>query len=343
MATEREAGGSAPTATPTSRWAIRSWSARRAGRSTTGRAGGCRDGCGSYNCVPPPRRRAGDDGSEPVLLITAAELDCGAAGAGGAAPPPGVGSDAVGAGGASAAAGVERARSRLAIASFVCAIAGIPLFGLVTGWSPSCWPCMALGRDPATRGAGSGWRCRACCWASWTSPAGRISSVVPSGRAWSPTCFSDPPPDFDAIKELDPPLQRAMRANVLIERQTGLALLGGMAIGSGVILRIERGECADRHQSSRGGPRVPPRQRRRPAVAGVDRLRSGCSDQPDSRGKVVIWMAPGQIDLALVRARCPFVGWPGPPPGSGGGPCGSGRRSSPSATRITSAGRTPRA
>ena len=77
--------------------------------------------------------------------------------------------------------------------------------------------------------------------------------------------FSDPPPDFEAIKELDPPLQRAMRANVLIERQHGLAVLGGMAIGSGVILRIERGDAlivTNRHVVDRAVPRRQRRQRR---------------------------------------------------------------------------------
>ena len=38
-------------------------------------------------------------------------------------------------------------------------------------------------------------------------------------------------------------LQRAMRANVLIERNVGMAILGGKAIGSGVILRIDRGDA----------------------------------------------------------------------------------------------------
>ncbi len=45
-----------------------------------------------------------------------------------------------------------------------------------------------------------------------------ILSVLPWHALAPDTIFSDPPPDLASIQELDPPLQRAMRANVLIER-----------------------------------------------------------------------------------------------------------------------------
>ena len=55
--------------------------------------------------------------------------------------------------------------------------------------------------------------------------------------------FADRPPDMSVIKDLEPGLQRAMRANVLIERGVGPAGLGARAIGSGVILKINAGEA----------------------------------------------------------------------------------------------------
>src|SRR5262249_28261343 len=124
-------------------------------------------------------------------------------------------------------------------------------------------------------------------------------SVMPWQTMVADRMFSDPPPDLASINELDPPLQRAMRANVLIERQHGLAALGGMAVGSGVILRIERGDAlivTNRHVVDAGFPSdydsspEPLARLHRPTVRMLG--------QPATQGQV-IWMAPGQIDLAL--------------------------------------------
>jgi serine protease Do len=93
-----------------------------------------------------------------------------------------------------------------------------------------------------------------------------------------------------------------MRANVLIERPHGMAVLGGKAIGSGVILRIDQGDAlivTNRHVVDR---KFPSDYDESPTwLAGVDRPTVRILGQPDTQGQVV-WMAPGQIDLALVKA-----------------------------------------
>ncbi len=202
--------------------------------------------------------------------------------------------------------GTHRARiSRLAIASLVCAIAGIPLFGIVTGLVAALLGVLALGaiHSGARRGIGlaiPGLLLGVLDVAGWAY----LLSVVPWHAVSPDAMFSDPPPDLATIQELDPPLQRAMRANVLIRRRHGMALLGGIAVGSGVILRVEGGDAlivTNRHVVD---PKFPSDNDNSAAqLARVGRLTVRILGQPDTEGQV-IWMAPGQIDLALVRAPC---------------------------------------
>jgi S1-C subfamily serine protease len=117
--------------------------------------------------------------------------------------------------------------------------------------------------------------------------------------------FAEAPPDLSVIQELEPTLQRAMRANVLIERNGGLAALGGKAIGSGVVLQIDQGEAlivTNRHVVD---PDFPSDDDKNTPdhLARLGRLTVRMLGQPDSNGQVV-WLAPGELDLALVRAAC---------------------------------------
>src|SRR5262245_22310548 len=95
-----------------------------------------RGGCGSYTCAPARRAAIERDPSEPVLLITQMDLDRAvplpAAGLPLRMAPPGgaVWNPAAPPSGA----GAQTRVSRLAIAAFVCGLAGMPLFGLITGW-----------------------------------------------------------------------------------------------------------------------------------------------------------------------------------------------------------------
>jgi hypothetical protein len=272
-----------------------------------------RDGCGSYHCAPARRPDLASNRTEPVLLITAAELDRATPlGAGGL--PHRAGAGMIGPDGrmrgrdpsSPGSRGSNRVRiSRLAIASLVCAIAGIPLFGLVTGLVAVLLGVLALGsiHSGARRGIGlavPGLLLGVLDVAAWAY----LLSVFPWHAVAPDAMFSDPPPDLATIQELDPPLQRAMRANVLIQRRHGLALLGGKAIGSGVILQVEGGDAlmvTNRHVVDAKFPSE--NDNSAAQLARLDRLTVRILGQPDTEGQV-IWMAPGQIDLALVRAPC---------------------------------------
>jgi Trypsin-like peptidase domain/Prokaryotic RING finger family 1 len=271
-----------------------------------------RGGCGSYHCAPARRPELASNRSEPVLLITAAEIDRAIPmGAGGR--PHRAGAVALGPDGrmrgpvpsSPGGRGSNRVKiSRLAIASLACAIAGIPL-ALVGGLVAVLLGILALGaiHSGARRGIGlavPGLLLGVLDVAGWAY----LLSVVPWHAVAPDAMFSDPPPDVADIQELDPPLQRAMRANVLIRRRHGLALLGGKAIGSGVILRVEGGKAlivTNRHVVD---PKFPSDHDNSAAqLTRLGRLTVRILGQPDTEGQV-IWMAPGQIDLALVRAPC---------------------------------------
>ncbi len=124
----------------------------------------------------------------------------------------------------------------------------------------------------------------------------------------------------------------------------GWRLLGGKAIGSGVILRIERGDAlivTNRHVVDRNFPSDNDDSAAR--LARLDRLTVRILGQPDVEGHV-IWMAPGRRSTWPWSAyTAPTRRWPRPPPGRRDARCGSGIRSSRSATRTSSAGRTRRA
>jgi len=83
------------------------------------------DGCGSYECAPLRRVWSTDD--QPTMRITAGDL------AAAPLPPPRRGIPFATVVDAYPLAPSPRRTSGLAIASFVTAVAGIPLFGVVTG------------------------------------------------------------------------------------------------------------------------------------------------------------------------------------------------------------------
>ena len=268
--------------------------------------GGCwtgRAGCGSYACAPARRNVLEPDPSRPVLLITGADLEravpLAANGPPRRVPIPG-----------SPAWDPHAPRrrdpgtgtSRLAIASLICGLAGIPLFGLVTGLVAILLAVLALsaiqaGAQRGTWLAISGLSLGIADVVGWLVILGMLLT-----QPGPDLHFAELPPDAAVIQELEPVLQRAMRANVLIERPGGLAALGGKAVGSGVILRIDRGDAlivTNRHVVD---PDFPDAYDDRAAdrLARLGRVTVRMLGQPDGDGQVV-WMAPGQIDLALIR------------------------------------------
>jgi S1-C subfamily serine protease len=195
--------------------------------------------------------------------------------------------------------------SGLAIASFICALAGIPLFGVLTGLVAILLGVLALGaiRSTAQRGLGlalSGLLLGIVDVVGWVV----FLTIMLSGHG-PDLHFTELPPDISVIRELEPALQRAMRANVLIERTAGLAALGARAMGSGVILQLRGGEAlivTNRHVVDDSFPSDGASEPGR--LSRLGRLSVRMLGQPDGEGRVV-WLAPGQIDLALVQTTCP--------------------------------------
>jgi len=262
--------------------------------------------CGSYTCAPSRRAVLQPESSEPVLTITQAELDH-------AVPLPAAAlrmrfAQGGGVGLSPTVAPAKSGVNGLAIASFVCALAGIPLFGALTGLVAILLGALALAgiRATAQRGLGlalSGLLLGIVDVVGWV-----VFLTIMLTRTVPDLHFTELPPDLSVIRELEPALQRAMRANVLIERSVGLAAFGGKAMGSGVILQLAGGEAlivTNRHvvddQFPSGGTSDAGQLSR------LGRLSVRMLGQPEGEGRV-IWLAPGQIDLALVRMACPGSG-----------------------------------
>jgi len=189
--------------------------------------------------------------------------------------------------------------SRLAIATLIVAIAGIPLFGLVTGLIAIVLGCIALaGHSRKWKGAG-------------LAVAGILLGVVDvAGWTIGLTFLYNGPvltistaefePDPVALDKLKPSIARAMKSNVLIQTPGDLAHLRGTGIGSGIIVRIQDKTAwivTNRHvvdsafsedHSTAGEPALP-----------SVRLTVKAYGQPPVSGQLV-WMAPGGIDCALV-------------------------------------------
>jgi S1-C subfamily serine protease len=247
------------------------------------------DRCGSYDCAPARREEAS---SEPKLLISAADLEqC--------APLP---SRRLSGSFTPPISSPQKPRTnRLAIAAFVCALAGIPFFGAVTGLVAILLGSLALGaiRSSPQRGLGlalGGVLLGLGDVVGWII----FLSGMLSGHA-ADVDVHDMAVDQSISQDFAPKIRRAMQANVLIERRTGWGALGGTAIGSGVILAIEHGEAlivTNRHviDPNFPGHSAPPDLEKLSDRSLTVKLLG----QPSQRGRVV-WVAPEGADLALVR------------------------------------------
>ena len=261
--------------------------------------------CGSYSCAPARRQSLQPEKSEPVLKITPLDLES-------AVPLRTSGphmreahaaSFAFHAAPAIAPAGVNK----LAIGSVVCAVVGIPFFGLITGSVAVLLGVLALSaiRASSQRGIGlalAGLILGIVDMTGWVILLGIIFT-----QRGPDLHFAELAPDIAVIKEIEPALQRAMRANVLIERRVGLAALGGKAIGSGVILLINGGDAGivtNRHVVDDDFPSPNDNSNDPGRLSRIGGMTVKTLGPAQDEGKVV-WLAPGQIDLALVRSSVP--------------------------------------
>lgn len=191
--------------------------------------------------------------------------------------------------------------NRAALWGFIVSLLGIPLFGLVTGIIAVVIGCVALVLHTSNR-RGMGLAVAAIVigltdvlgWAVGLQYfMGTGGHVVVS--------LDDFTVDPESLTDLPEHINRAMRANVLIQSQSGLMLLG-TGIGSGVILKIDDGNAlivTNRHVVD---PDYADGDESQPAgddVGGTVLVKA--LGQAETPGEVM-WVAPHGIDLAIVSA-----------------------------------------
>jgi len=197
--------------------------------------------------------------------------------------------------------------SRLAVWSFVCAVLGIPLFGIVTGLFAIILAVASLSAMAGTRLRGAGWAVAAILLgvvdiAGWVVGLAVFFGIGSAGPMHLHNI--DFQTDASALEGLSPEIGRAMRANVLIESQFGRTVFADRGIGSGIIMLIEKGEAVvltnrhvvDEQMEERGGD------------ATVEDLSSTqMTVRLIGQGPVpgrLVWIAPGGIDAAIIRVAC---------------------------------------
>lgn len=191
----------------------------------------------------------------------------------------------------------------LAIASFITALAGLPLFGLATGLVAVVLGVMAVAalRSKRQRGivlAALGvllgvfdvvlWGAAIVYWLGPEMPAA--------------TALEEFEVDPEALKNLDPPLKRAMQANVLVESRSARGWLNSSGIGSGVILKLENQTAwilTNRHVIDHDFSDRTSAAARGDSLTGEIRVK--LVGQP-SQPATVLWTAPEGIDLAIIQA-----------------------------------------
>ena len=267
-------------------------------------------GCGSYECAPARR----DLNGSAALRISADELSRTAP-----LPPPArtyvPGSQRV------PAPPSSGRRSRLAVAALVLALlngsllglfallfrqAGqmallvMMLVGLLSGLVAIILGGSAIGSIHHHRHKGTGQALGGILlglgsMVAWMLLTGWVLGGEPASQLLN--FHTDP----SALEGLDPPIERAMRANVLIEcRHSKLGRLGQGMMGSGVILSLPGGDAVILTNRHVVDPAFHGKGNPEPKVGSVDVL---LLDAPLQTGKVV-WVAPDGIDAALVRVPC---------------------------------------
>lgn len=197
---------------------------------------------------------------------------------------------------------VPKQWNRWSVASFVMALLGIPLIGIVTGPIAAILGVLGLAsRQPHHKGH------VLATWGILLGLAEFVGFSVYLGMqlgglslGQGVTIMQDAEVDPSSLEGLPAALKRAMRANVIIETQGRFGFLT-KAMGSGVVLAIENGTATivtNRHviDLDYSGP-----------GAGTDhdplpssKLQVQMLGLPSLVGSVV-WIAPYGIDLALVR------------------------------------------
>ena len=253
--------------------------------------------CGSYECAPSRSRVTAREGSvytgTAAIRITDDDIDH-------ARPLPPSRPAAVASGPAiSIPVGPDpetRRWNKLAVVSLVVALVGIPLYGIVTGLVALFIGVISLIGKNSFRRRGLplaviGIVLGIADFAGWAIYLGH--DLIPFGGQVQLDDSLNSEPDPESLKQLSAPINRAMKANVLIQSGT----LTQTGIGSGVILRITDGRAlivTNRHvvdpafEKSGGN-----------SLEELEDLLIKLIGQPATAGRPV-WVAPDGVDLALV-------------------------------------------
>jgi len=274
-----------------------------------------RGGCGSYDCAPGRRvavisaeelsGSASGDAAGQVWKVTADDLDRAIPlpePRPAFAPPPSSFSPYTSPSGGKRTYDPRSLRmSRLAVAALVVGIAGIPLFGLVTGIFAIILGCIALSTIDTTRMRGTSlaavglllgfvdivvWIALIAYWQG--------GSVVTVQR--HPQIELDPA----ALEAVDPAIADAMRANVIISSHKLLS----ERMGSGVVVKLENGEAhivTNRHVIDASYTGEGETGTGDTSVSGEIVVRMlGQAPVPAK----VMWTAPDGVDLAILKVDC---------------------------------------
>ncbi len=183
--------------------------------------------------------------------------------------------------------------NKLAVASFVVALLGIPLFGIATGLLAVATGVVSLAGRHSLRRRGL-----------WFAAAGIVLGILDfvgwavylsttGGAGHAIIDLDELEPDLAALQNLPPEMNRAIKANVLIRTHSFLH----EGLGSGVVLRVRDGEgliITNRHvidpsfESGSGS-----------ALEDIAQITVKALGQPVTEG-TGIWLAPHGIDLALL-------------------------------------------
>jgi hypothetical protein len=266
-----------------------------------------KDGCGSFDCAPS--RRVLGENRLPELRITVDEVARVQAPPRPVVPASYFSGNAFSTGSPYSAGSVNgdsihpRRWSGLAIVAFIVAVAGIPLFGIVTGLIAILLGSLALGGIHHSRRRGTGLAVTGIILglADVVGWIAFLFYVFGAGGGHLMISLDEFEADADALNHMAPAIAQSVRANALVETRFGNGLLGGTGIGSGVILKIQHGSAlivTNRHV-------VDPNFQGQEGKAEKDALPDGklqvkLIGQPTHPGQVV-WMAPDGIDLALLR------------------------------------------
>jgi S1-C subfamily serine protease len=245
--------------------------------------------CGAYECAPARRDLMSVE--TPILTISPAEVEA-------VRPPPPRRSIPY------CAVPVEPLPppriKKLAVASFIVALAGIPLFGLLTGLVAIVLGSIALGSIQQSRQRGTGFALTGILLGLADMVGWCIFLAIALSRSHVAVDIGEFEPDATVLENLAPHVRNPMFANVLIQSAPSKGGLAGGAFGSGVILQIRDAQAlivTNRHvidadysggdAEAAAGP---------PAEGQLQVKLVGQSPQPGR----VLWTAPHGIDLALV-------------------------------------------